>query len=286
MSKPIFHIENLKCQYPGALHPVLEIAHFTIFRGELVFFLGVSGVGKSTLIESLGLMNHTIVKSDNAKLDFYDSQGKTALFDLWNHGPQELAEFRAQQFSFIFQSSNLFEKLSLEANAIMPALAHEGDTAKTAAEAKHLAAKLLSNVSSEDYIKKSAGAISGGQKQRLAFIQAIISSHQVLFGDEPTGNLDWGNAKKVMTTLKHHIHANQKTGLVVSHDIELSVAFADRIVLLTGRTMASQPGRMIGEILPENIYTRDDNGWTNSNGKLSHDNLISFLKQHFENHAS
>lgn len=286
MSTPVFQIENLKCQYHNAHHPVLEINDLTIFRGELVFFLGVSGVGKSTLIESLGLMNHTIVKSDNAKLDFYDSRGKNSLFDLWNQSPRELAEFRAQQFSFIFQSSNLFEKLSLEANAIMPALAHDGDTAETASEAKQLAAELLSNVSSEDYIKKSAGAISGGQKQRLAFIQAIISSHQVLFGDEPTGNLDWGNAKKVMTTLKHHIHAKQKTGLVVSHDIELSVAFADRIVLMTGRATASQQGRMVGEILPENIYTRDDNVWTNTNGKLSNENLISFLKQHFENQAS
>ena len=100
-------------------------------------------------------MNHTIVKSEGAKLDLYDSRGKI-LFRFMESEPSRTAEFRAQQFSFIFQSSNLFEKLSLEANAIMPALAHEGDTAKTAAKARQLAAELLSNVSSEDYIKKSA----------------------------------------------------------------------------------------------------------------------------------
>jgi len=88
-----------------------------------------------------------------------------------------------------------------------------------------------------------------------------------------------------MTTLRQHIHAKQKTGLVVSHDIELSAAFADRIVLLTGREVASQGSRKVGEILPENIYTRGDNGWTHASGKLSTEDLIALLKQHFEKYS-
>ncbi|HAS35755.1 MAG TPA: ABC transporter ATP-binding protein, partial [Flavobacteriales bacterium] len=58
--KRLFTIRNLKCQYPGASKPVLEIDAFDVFKGELIFFLGASGVGKSTLIESLGLMNQTV----------------------------------------------------------------------------------------------------------------------------------------------------------------------------------------------------------------------------------
>ena len=152
-------------------------------------------------------------------------------------------------------------------------------------EAEELAAKLLQNVSKNDYHKKNAGSISGGQKQRLAFIQAMISPHEVLFGDEPTGNLDWGNAKKVMTTLREHIKANQKTGLVVSHDVPLSVAFADRIVLLTAKEITKSEVKT-GVILPENVFTRNAEQWTSSERQLSNDEMTAFLKSHFEQHAS
>ena len=98
----------------------------------------------------------------------------------------------------------------------------------------------------------------------------------MLFGDEPTGNLDWGNAKSDDYPEASHPCQSKNWVGRIPHDIELSVAFADRIVLMTGRATASQQGRMVGEILPQNVYIRDDNVWTNANGKLSDDNLISF----------
>ena len=264
---------------------MLEIDHFSIFRGELVFFLGVSGVGKSTMIESLGLMNRTIVPTPNAQLTFHGPKGDESLFDLWEHQPEKLAQFRSEQYSFIFQNSNLFEKLSLAANAIMPSLANSQDISALELEAKELATKLLQNVSADDYRLKNAGSISGGQKQRLAFIQAMISPHEVLFGDEPTGNLDWGNAKKVMKTLRQHIKDNQKTGLVVSHDVPLSVAFADRIVLLTAKETTKNEVKT-GVILPENIFTRDGEQWVSSDRRLDNLEMTAFLKSHFEQNAS
>lgn len=285
MNATIFTLRNLQCRYPGAQYPVLEIDNFTIHRGELVFFLGVSGVGKSTLIESLGLMNRTIVPTQDARLTFHGEDGDESLFELWKHRPEKLAKFRSEQYSFIFQNSNLFEKLSLADNAIMPAMANPKDIATLEIQARHLAAELLKNVSSNEYDFKSAGSISGGQKQRLAFIQAMISPHEVLFGDEPTGNLDWGNAKKVMTTLHQHIKTNQKTGLVVSHDVPLSVAFADRIVLLTEKKNAQSEGKT-GVILSQNVFARNAAGWGSSEQQLSNDEMTTFLKSHFEEHAS
>ena len=285
MSSAVFTVQNLQCKYPGSEHPVLEIDRFSILRGELVFFLGISGVGKSTMIESLGLMNRTIVPTANAQLTFHGPNGDESLFDLWEHHPQKLAQFRSEQYSFIFQNSNLFEKLSLAANAIMPAMTNTQNNSALEVKAEELAAKLLQNVSKNDYHLKNAGSISGGQKQRLAFIQAMISPHEVLFGDEPTGNLDWGNAKKVMTTLREHIKANQKTGLVVSHDVPLSVAFADRIVLLTAKENTPSEVKT-GVILPENVFTRKEEQWTSSERQLSNDEMTAFLKSHFEQHAA
>lgn len=286
MSDTLFTIRNLICQYPGSDFPALEISDFEIFRGELVFFLGISGVGKSTLIESLGLMNRTIIPRADSTLDFHAEERTFSLFDLWSAGDRALSQFRSKRYSFIFQESNLFEKLSLESNAIMPAMAHNSEIANISNQARSLASLLLSNVPESDYTDKNAASISGGQKQRLAFIQAIVSAHEVLFGDEPTGNLDWGNAKKVMTTLLDHIRNHRKTGLIVSHDIQLSVAFADRIVLLTGQKNIKQSARQTGQLLPEHVYTRTNDSWQSTSAIMSDNELISFLQNHFLEHAS
>lgn len=281
---PLFTIRHLQCQYPGSDRPVLEIEHFDIHKGELIFFLGVSGVGKSTLIESLGLMNRTVLDRPESQLTYHGAKGPVQLIDLWSQNAEELSQFRAREYSFIFQSTNLFERVSLEANAIMPSLAGSQE-ADMETKAEQLTQKLLQNVTMEDYRNKTAGSISGGQKQRLAFIQAMVSSHEVLFGDEPTGNLDWGNAQKVMRTLRDHLHHHQKTGLVVSHDVHLSTTFADRIVLMTGRSSADNEAKQTGEILAQNIFTRVGSRWTTPERSLSTAELQNELMSHFEEQA-
>lgn len=284
--KRLFTIRNLKCQYPGASKPVLEIDAFDVFKGELIFFLGASGVGKSTLIESLGLMNQTVAKDPRTELTYHSSRGNYALLDLWEGDPKELAQFRSKEYSFIFQRTNLFEKVSLQSNAILPSLADVDAFSQVRLRSKALAQQLLQNVTDSDFEFKNAGALSGGQKQRLAFIQAIISPHEVLFGDEPTGNLDWGNAQKVMNTLKAHIASEERTGLIVSHDINLSLAFADRIVLMTGRSTSADGQEQIGQILEENVFAREAGAWKSSNGTITHGALSDKLKSHFEETAA
>ena len=281
----LFNIKNLKCQYPGSTCPVLEIDQFEIYRGELIFFLGVSGVGKSTLIESLGLMNRTVLDTPGSDLTYYRQGQPVSLIKLWNKGSGALSAFRSEQYSFIFQSTNLFERVSLQANAIMPALTDDTNSEDLNSRAMQMAQELLQNISQTDYEQKNAGAISGGQKQRLAFIQAMVSQHEVLFGDEPTGNLDWGNAQKVMNKLKTHIHDNQKTGLVVSHDVHLSTAFADRIVLMTGKSSSQNASIKTGQILAENVFTRLGDRWESTGGSLTSTALQQKLMSHFEQQA-
>ena len=130
----------------------MEIDAFDIYHDELVF-LGVS-VLVSTLIESLGLMNRTIVPNTASTLDYHSENETFSLFDLWAAGDKTLSQFRSERYSFIFQESNLFEKLSLKSNAIIPALANNVDIASISDEAQGLASLLLSNVPS-DYITKT-----------------------------------------------------------------------------------------------------------------------------------
>ena len=88
-----------------------------------------------------------------------------------------------------------------------------------------------------------------------------------------------------MRTLRDHLHQNQKTGLVVSHDVHLSTAFADRIVLMTGRPSPDNEAQQTGEILARNIFTRMDDRWTTPERSLTTVELQNELMSHFEDQA-
>ena len=74
--------------------------------------------------------------------------------------------------------------------------------------------------------------MSGGQRQRLAFIRAIITKYSILFADEPTGNLDWLNARILMDFLLKELKDNKSSAIIVSHDIDLAIEYADKIVYI------------------------------------------------------
>ena len=121
--KKLFEIENLRCSYDrnyseGHSKVVLEIRDLTIPMGKKVFIVGESGIGKSTILEVLGLMNNTIVPQSDSKFLFYDSDGKTVdLLALWNDGSDDaLSEFRLKHFNFIFQSTNLMRNFTAYEN--------------------------------------------------------------------------------------------------------------------------------------------------------------------------
>ena len=103
MSK-LFEIEKLRCSYDkhyeeGRSKVVLEIERLNIERGKKVFIVGESGIGKSTILETLGMMNNTIVPDADAKFIFYDGHEGTDLINLWHKSDKELSEFRLKHFS-------------------------------------------------------------------------------------------------------------------------------------------------------------------------------------------
>ena len=102
--------------------------------------------------------------------------------------------------------------------------------------------------------------LSGGQRQRLAFVRAIASDFGVLFGDEPTGNLDKDTSHRLMRTLKDILADLNGSGLIVSHDIPLAMNFADVILLLTRNYKEEGP---VGHVSDKHYLLKDEYGWRN-----------------------
>jgi ABC-type lipoprotein export system ATPase subunit len=115
--------------------------------------------------------------------------------------------------------------------------------------------------------------LSGGQKQRMAFIRALCTDFDILFGDEPTGNLDPVSAGTLMALLRENLHTHRRTGLVVSHDIGLALKYADSIAVFT-----QHPDReSMGWLNPGHIFTRNVNEWHDSAGRVLPADMLSLL---------
>lgn len=230
----LFTINNLRCSYErpfqeGVSRVVLEIKNLQLQRGKKIFIVGESGIGKSTILETLGMMNNTIVPDVSTKFIFYDSDGKIIdLCTLWHADDDKLSRFRLNHYSFIFQSTNLMRNFTAYENVAYTRMLQGyskqeafGKTQKTLEELG------LEHVSEQ----RMAQELSGGQQQRLAFARAILPDFTVLFGDEPTGNLDPENAERVMRILTRKLDDQQgASAVIVSHDMHLATSFADVIV--------------------------------------------------------
>ncbi|MBR0048661.1 MAG: ATP-binding cassette domain-containing protein [Prevotella sp.] len=230
----LFTIENLRCSYDhpyqeGVSRVVLEIKNLQLDRGEKVFIVGESGIGKSTILETLGMMNNTIVPDVQTKFLFHGLDGKDIdLCALWRAGDKALSKFRQEEYSFIFQSTNLMRNFTAYENVAYTRMLQGYNKKECYERTKQVLASLgLEHVDEA----RMAHELSGGQQQRLAFARAILPEFTVLFGDEPTGNLDADNAAKVMQIIATSVDEKKDTSaIIVSHDMHLATSFADVII--------------------------------------------------------
>ena len=266
----LYHIKDLHCTYKKLVPPVLIIEELKIKKGSRVFFIGPSGVGKSTILESLGLMNNTIkYHNDNAVFNvFYDlkegSVKTECLLSIWNKGEKKLSDLRNKIFSFIFQSNNLFSSMSGYQNIISGAVINGMDSLSAREKTSELLSKLLPDLNLSTNQDFNILEMSGGQRQRVSFSRAIIANKPILFADEPTGNLDWYNADNVMNDL----HANmgkEGTSIVVTHDIDLALKFATQIVMINKQKCKDKDGKdhYFGVINNSSVYNKKDIIWEN-----------------------
>lgn len=275
MMSNIFEIQNLKCSYKkGTLQDcdiVLEISNLSIQKGKIVFIVGPSGIGKSTILETLGFMNNTIASADVFK--FQDDDIK----NLWLKNDSEKSEFRNQNFSFIFQDNNLMQNFTAYENVMATALI-QGVERKKAEEMTLLALKDMGL----DY--KADGPVyhySGGERQRLAFARAILPDFKVLFGDEPTGNLDAKSADRLMKVLIDAVKKRNASAIIVSHDLNLSINYADMIICIKKIERNSDESghkSYYGFIDEHRVYTKGENGfWSCCDEKIEQKELFDKL---------
>lgn len=180
----------------------LRDINFTVERGEFVSIVGPSGSGKSTLLQILGLLD-----SPTAGSYFLDGKDTSTLTD------EELAKLRNRTLGFVFQSFNLLARTSVLENVKLP-LAYSDFPARSwdkMAMAQIEAVGLLKRVYHEP------SQLSGGERQRVAIARALVTNPDIIFADEPTGNLDSASGRVVMDTLTR-LHHEGKTVILITHD--------------------------------------------------------------------
>ena len=280
----IFNLKNLFCIYNNSLNPVLEISDLEIKQGEIVFIIGASGVGKSTILETLGLMNKTILSKDNSVFEFNFEDKKENMLDFWSKKEGQQADFRKKYLSFIFQNTNLFPNLNAEDNVLIASLLQGDDIITSKNNSRKIFKKIFKKEYSEILNDKKISEMSGGQRQRLAFVRAISTHYKILFADEPTGNLDWANANNLMSHLITDIRDKKSTAIVVSHDIRLSVIHADKIVYID-KVFDEKKDYYYGNISNNNVFVKSkDDYWSSIspnrtlNKNIKSSDLVKFLQ--------
>ncbi len=286
----LFEIHNLRCSYDKHYHEgvsktVLHIDDLILPKGKKIFIVGESGIGKSTILEVLGMMNYTIVPDGNTKFLFYPAEEKSVdLLEMWKRGrDEELSDFRRKNFNFIFQSTNLMRNFTAYENIAITRMIQ----GYTRFSSFRKVDKILADLGL-DHVDESrmAQELSGGQQQRLAFARAVLPDFTVLFGDEPTGNLDSDNAVRAMSLLSAKLNELKgSSAIIVSHDMHLAVTFADVIIKIRKkehqRKLDSDEVTFYGLIDKQSVFvpSSDGEGWTNGEECHKREDFEIFLKR-------
>lgn len=187
-----------------------------IEKGEFCCFLGTSGSGKSTLLNLMAGLEKP--SKGHVKIG-----GK----NVERMSEKELARFRQKHIGFVFQSYNLMNALTALENVSLP-LTFRG-IPKIIRDKR--AKEMLKAVGLETHLKHKPSQMSGGQQQRVGIARAFISKPEIVFADEPTGNLDSKTTKEVMALITEIARKNNQTLIIVTHDREIA-KYADRVVYI------------------------------------------------------
>lgn len=206
---------------PAAFEALKGIS-FTIKKGESIAIIGKSGSGKSTLMHILALLDRP-------------SSGKIALLnqDTQKINKRTLNKMRNETFGFVFQQFFMNPKDTVLSNVVLP-LKIAGLSSR---QRKEMAIDALEAVDLSDKANNKANDLSGGQKQRVCIARAIVNQPEIIFADEPTGNLDSTTGEKIEELL---FNLNQNKGItliIVTHDPELAVRCDRQIHIKDGQLL-------------------------------------------------
>ncbi|MFM2220521.1 MAG: hypothetical protein RLZZ553_269 [Verrucomicrobiota bacterium] len=192
---------------------VLENVNLSIQRGEKVFLCGPSGAGKTTLLYTLAGL-----ETPQAGKVIIDGT------DLYSLSRSQQSRFRNQRIGYIFQNYHLLPELTALENVMVPGAIGGKDQ-----HAQAMAA--LTRVGLADRADHLPAELSGGEQQRVAIARAIVNEPDLLFADEPTGNLDSSNSRSIMDLLLQLVREKQTTLVVVTHDPALA-RHGDRLLTI------------------------------------------------------
>jgi putative ABC transport system ATP-binding protein len=214
----IIEVKNLKKAYhDGEINTVvLSNITFNVRKGEFLAIMGPSGSGKSTLLHLLGLL-------DEPTSGHYTFNGKNVSL----YTRDQLADLRNREVGFVFQAFNLLPRTSVLDNVKLPLYysnipeSEWEDKAREAIESVGLGHRIIHEPSE----------LSGGEKQRVAIARALITDPEIIFADEPTGNLDSKSGKKVMAIIQHLNEEHGKTIILITHETS-TAEHSERIIRL------------------------------------------------------
>ncbi|SHI59144.1 putative ABC transport system ATP-binding protein [Lutispora thermophila DSM 19022] len=194
----------------------LECINLEIPKGEICCILGTSGSGKSTLLNLMAGLERPTTGSIVIK-------GK----NIEKMSENGLARFRQKNVGFIFQSYNLLPSLTALENVSLP-LVFRGVSKKIR---NQRAKKLLEQVGLGTRMNHKPNQMSGGQQQRVGIARAFVANPDIIFADEPTGNLDSKTTVEIMNLITNLARENNQTLIIVTHDVNIA-KYADRIVYI------------------------------------------------------
>jgi len=195
---------------------VLKDVNMEVKKGELIMLVGPSGAGKSTLLSIMGGLSRP-------------TQGRVLLndVDLYEMNDERLADIRNKKMGFVFQFHHLLHEFNALENVMIPALV-SGETKKNAVDK---AKKILITIGLGARLTHRPTELSGGEQQRVAIARALINGPDIIFADEPTGNLDRQNAEIIHKVILDFNKSFQQTFVIVTHNEHLT-SFGNKVVYI------------------------------------------------------
>lgn len=214
--KTIIEIKDLRKVYRIGQEKVVALnkVNLTIYKGEICCILGTSGSGKSTLLNMMAGLEKPSKGSIVIKNESIEKMNE-----------KKLAKFRQKHIGFIFQSYNLLGALTALENVAMPLIFRGmSRTVRDTVAKKH-----LDMVGLGERYKHKPTQMSGGQQQRVGIARAFVGSPEIIFADEPTGNLDTKTSIEVMHIMWKMAREKEQTIVIVTHDPEVAL-YADKVI--------------------------------------------------------
>ncbi len=206
---------------------VLDKVNLDVKKGEIIIILGASGAGKSSLLHILGILDsptsgHVSFKGENLSII----------------GQKKLAEKRNRIFGFVFQFYHLLPDFNALENVLMPRLIGKRFFKSVSKkEYTEKATELLERVGLGNRINHRPNELSGGEKQRVAIVRALINDPEILLCDEPTGNLDTKSGHEIQKLIWDLNEKTKQTVVIVTHD--------ERFAETAGRVIRMADGKII-----------------------------------------